>query len=80
MELDSFFAEAAARSLNLCEAGGAQYSDIRLIQTERENYSASNGRLAEKSESASTGFGIRVLVGGAWGFAASNRLSLAQHR
>jgi TldD protein len=77
MEIDSFFRDAAARALNICEVSGADYADIRIVQTHSENFAASNGRLTQKSESSSVGFGIRVLIHGSWGFASSNHLTIA---
>lgn len=76
MKEDSFFGEAAARCLNVCELNGTQYADIRIVETEKENISASNGRLLQKTTQHNLGFGIRVLINGAWGFAASDQLSL----
>lgn len=76
MTPESFLGEAAARCLNVCELNGAQYADIRIVETEKENISASNERLLQKSTNNNLGYGIRVLFNGAWGFAASNRLSL----
>jgi len=51
------------------------YADLRFIQTEEENIKAENGILSFYNVSTNRGVGIRVLVNGAWGFAASNNLS-----
>jgi TldD protein len=50
------------------------YADIRLVETESENIEVENGILSSYRVLNNKGVGIRVLVNGAWGFAASNNL------
>lgn len=61
--------EIAAIALNFCEQGGATYSDIRLVTREREFYRVEDGRLATPFQETLSGYGVRALVDGAWGFA-----------
>ncbi|MHC4493593.1 MAG: PmbA/TldA family metallopeptidase, partial [Planctomycetota bacterium] len=50
---------------------GGQYGDIRLLTTTRQTVRGRDRRIAGVSDVVDTGFGVRVLYKGAWGFAAS---------
>lgn len=53
---------------------GANYADIRIIETKNEDLNVTNGQL--RADYAQTlGFGIRVLYKGSWGFASSDNLN-----
>jgi TldD protein len=71
MALEDFTAEA----LNLATTKGAQYADIRTLERRSESISVKNGNVEAMSLSEDEGFGVRVLVDGAWGFASSSQLS-----
>ena len=58
---------ALARATRL----GATYADIRINRYRDEEISAREQRVQALARSQSYGFGVRVLVNGAWGFAAS---------
>jgi TldD protein len=58
--------------LNLTKGKGATYADIRIERIEDENLSVKNGSPELIDRSSDLGFGIRVIVNGAWGFAASS--------
>ncbi|RJP80712.1 MAG: TldD/PmbA family protein [Candidatus Zixiibacteriota bacterium] len=65
-------------ALNAVDAAvrqGASYADIRIVETLRENLSVRNGRVSEMDLAEDLGFGVRVLVDGAWGFASSARVN-----
>ncbi len=62
------------RALDAAQRGGATYADIRLVERETEALTVKNGMLESASSDRSEGFGVRVLVDGAWGFSASARL------
>jgi len=64
-------------AIDAARRAGADYADIRLGETRREFMLARDGRLEDVSETAMTGFGLRVLRGGAWGFYGSANLSRA---
>lgn len=51
---------------------GASYADIRIIETKAEDITVRNGEIAELEQTEDLGFGIRVIVDGAWGFASSH--------
>ncbi|MEM3699821.1 MAG: TldD/PmbA family protein [Candidatus Bathyarchaeia archaeon] len=50
---------------------GASYADIRISEILNESLTVKNGEPETVSFSQSKGFGVRVIVGGAWGFAGS---------
>jgi TldD protein len=50
---------------------GASYADIRIGEILDENLTVKNGVPEETSLLQTNGFGIRVMIKGAWGFAAS---------
>jgi TldD protein len=52
-------------------AGGASYADARLVRLERERIAVRDAQVDSVQRSSSYGIGVRVLVDGAWGFAAS---------
>jgi len=60
--------------LDLVKTKGASYGDIRVVRKRNETLEAKDGRPDSVAVSESDGFGVRVLVDGAWGFAASSRL------
>src|SRR5687767_11524879 len=50
---------------------GASYADIRVNRYRNESISTRERQVQSVNRSESFGFGVRVLVKGAWGFAAS---------
>src|SRR3954447_3070098 len=62
------------RALDAATAAGASYADVRIERLERQVVSVKNGRPDGLLENESVGFGIRVVVDGAWGFASSSRV------
>ncbi len=62
-------------ALDLTKDKGASYADIRIERIEDENLSVKNQTPELIKRSSDFGFGIRVIVNGAWGFAASADLS-----
>ena len=58
-------------AIDTAKKRGASYADIRLIETKREAIGVRNGALARSDLIEDRGFGVRVLVNGAWGFASS---------
>ncbi len=51
---------------------GAAYADVRVVQRRTEDLSVKNGQPDRAITAEDTGFGVRVLAGGAWGFASSS--------
>jgi TldD protein len=67
--------ELAPLAIDTASSRGAEYADARLIEMQREDIRFKNGQPAGLDQSESTGIGVRVLVRGAWGFAATDDLS-----
>lgn len=63
--------ELTAIALDAAQSKGASYADIRIINMETENIMVRNSRIGAMDQQNSSGFGVRVLANGAWGFAAS---------
>ncbi len=63
--------ELAQFALERVKAGGCSYGDIRLIETRNQSVGAQDRRISRVTERFDSGFGVRVLYRGAWGFAAS---------
>jgi TldD protein len=51
------------------------YADVRLVTTRSERTKVKNGSVDSISDTTSRGFGIRVIVGGSWGFSSSSVVS-----
>ncbi len=62
------------RALDTAASLGSTYADIRVIRREEESISIKTGRVAGVASSETEGFGVRVIVDGAWGFASSHQL------
>ena len=68
---DSYRAAASAALAELREVPGIDFADVRVSREERRAVSLRNRDLDELSTIASAGVGVRVLRGGAWGFASA---------
>jgi TldD protein len=64
--------ELAELALKRVMASGAEYGDIRLLDSTTQTVRGEDRRIASIREAQDSGFGIRVLYHGAWGFAASS--------
>jgi TldD protein len=62
--------------LRLAKRAGASYADIRIGRNCHEHIEAREERLERFNATSSLGFGLRVLLNGSWGFAASRSLDL----
>ena len=70
--------DLAIQALDEAVAAGASYADVRAVVDETESITVQDQRVEGVARSTSRGVGIRVLVNGAWGFAATARLD-AEH-
>jgi TldD protein len=77
---DSARIEAAEAALARATELGASYADIRVNRYRRESIATREQQVQNVQRSASYGMGLRVLVNGAWGFAATNRVEPAAAR
>ena len=72
--------DLANTALNIALQLGATYADVRVMERTVESISVKNGRVEALSSSVESGFNVRVIAHGAWGFASSARLDLAEAR
>jgi TldD protein len=61
-------------------AAGASYADARAVTRRDQRVATKNGRVDAVTDHEQEGIGVRVLAGGAWGFACEGRLSLEAAR
>ncbi len=66
--------DLAFRALNSALQLGATYADVRVMERTTEGIEVRNGRVEGVSSTHSSGFNVRVIVNGAWGFASSARM------
>jgi TldD protein len=66
--------ELIERALDAADRGGASYVEVRVQERDSESLTVKNGALEAAMANSTAGFGIRVLVDGAWGFCSSARL------
>jgi TldD protein len=64
-----------ALAVDAALGAGASYADSRAVVRRSQRVATKNGRVETVTDSESEGIGVRVLVGGAWGFACDRRLS-----
>ena len=62
------------RALDTATSLGASYADVRVVRRLDEQVRVKSGRVEAVASGETEGFGVRVLVDGAWGFASSHRL------
>jgi TldD protein len=72
---DASFKELAMRALDAAKSAGADYADVRISRNRRQTIFTRERRVQFLADDETFGFGVRVLVRGAWGFAASRELT-----
>lgn len=65
------------RALGAASKAGASYADIRVVRIRRENIATREDRIEHVTASEDYGIGVRVIAGGAWGFAATPSVTAA---
>ena len=65
--------DLATLAIDLIRRVGCEYGDIRLCSYRSASMAARDRSLNTLADNLNSGFGIRVLLDGAWGFAASHR-------
>lgn len=64
--------ELAELALARIKVSGAEYGDVRLLDSTVQTVTGEDRRISAVRESTDRGYGIRVLYHGGWGFAASS--------
>ena len=67
-----------SQALTRIRTAGAEYGDIRVIMSTAQTVRGEDQRIASIREFQDSGFGVRVLFHGAWGFAASSIMSVEE--
>jgi TldD protein len=75
-DLDGLLLVAQA-ALDAAKTAGASFADVRVVRTRSQQLSAREDHISGLSDSESFGLGVRVIVDGTWGFAASYEVSPA---
>ncbi|MEG4862393.1 MULTISPECIES: TldD/PmbA family protein [unclassified Microcoleus] len=70
--------ELANLAVELIRKSGCEYGDVRFCSYRRQSLYARDRSLSNISDNVSSGFGVRVLLDGAWGFAASHNKTPAE--
>jgi TldD protein len=68
--------DLCAAAVDTATGAGAEYADARVVLKRDQLVATKNGRVERISDSESEGIGVRVLFGGAWGFACDRQLSI----
>lgn len=66
--------DAVSRALATAKRGGATYADVRIVRRRTERISTREDHVVSVGASETYGLGVRVIVDGAWGFAAASRV------
>ena len=69
-QIDDFAAIADA-VIDHAKRQGASYADLRVVDERERRLAVRLGKVARVEQTSSVGFGVRVLVGGAWGYASA---------
>lgn len=75
---ESQLAAVVGRALAAAKAAGASYADVRVVRRRGERLDVQDDAVAQVAFGEELGLGVRVLAGGAWGFAAAPRVSPAE--
>ncbi|AFZ33878.1 peptidase U62 modulator of DNA gyrase [Stanieria cyanosphaera PCC 7437] len=65
--------ELATLAIDLIRQSGCEYGEIRICSYRHQSLTARDLSLSHLADDVSSGFGVRVLLNGSWGFAASPR-------
>ncbi len=72
---DSNVKELCVIALDAARSAGASYADVRVVRNRSQRLATRDDRVTGINDGETYGFGIRVLVGGAWGFVGSTKLT-----
>ena len=72
---DPTFKDLAMLALDAAKSAGASYADVRISRNRNQAIFTREQRVQNLVDNETFGFGVRVLVDGAWGFAASRDLT-----
>lgn len=70
--------DLAQQAVDLLRQRGVDYGDIRIISSRHQDIAVTNGVVESISDQRGRGFGVRVLLDGAWGFHSSHEATEAE--
>ncbi len=73
--VDPAIAELLLRALDAAKSAGAEYADARVSLNRTQAVNTRERRVGGLTDNETFGMGVRVLVNGAWGFAASSDMT-----
>jgi TldD protein len=74
---DSAVIDLANEALNAAKGAGASYADVRIGRYRRQGIGTRERQVTGVTDSESYGLGVRTLVNGCWGFAATSTMTRA---
>ena len=77
---DPLVLELANEALDAARSAGASYADVRIGRYRRQTIATRERQVSGVSDNESYGIGVRTLVNGCWGFAATSVMSRAGTR
>jgi TldD protein len=69
------YRDLAMRAIDAAKSAGAEYADVRIAQYRSQFVQTRERRVQGLADTETAGIGIRTMVNGAWGFAATADLS-----
>jgi TldD protein len=72
---ESYIEDLALEALNAAKDAGASYADARIGRYRRQGITTRERQVTNVSDSESYGLGVRAIVGGSWGFAATSTMT-----
>ncbi|MEP6691987.1 MAG: TldD/PmbA family protein [Gemmatimonadaceae bacterium] len=72
---DASVDDLAMEALNAAKDAGASYADVRIGRYRRQFVGTRERQVTGVSDAESYGIGVRALVGGSWGFAATSTMT-----
>ena len=72
---EPYVLELAAEALGAAKDAGASYADVRIGRYRRQSVNTRERQITGVSDAESYGLGVRALVNGSWGFAATSAMN-----
>ncbi|MDB4913809.1 MAG: peptidase modulator of gyrase [Gemmatimonadetes bacterium] len=72
---ETYVLDLAAEALNAAKDAGASYCDVRVGRYRRQSVNTRERRITGVADAESYGIGVRTLVNGSWGFAATSNMT-----
>src|SRR5258706_805922 len=75
LRMDAAVRDLLMEALNAAKLAGASYADVRIGRQRQSAVQTREQQIVNVSDNETSGCGIRALVDGCWGFAATPRLT-----